>query len=468
MTVSPRSLFWHRRDLRTIDNVGLEQATENGSVLPVFVLDPDLLSMAGGARTGFLRASLSTLQQTYRDMNTDLLVCRGDPSEEIPALADEFEVNTVIWNQDHSKVARKRDESVRDALPADVKTEPALDMTLHEPGSIRTNAGEYYSVFSYYFTKWNDRSKALPATQPSPQTFVSYDGRDVMDLVEPPEESLPLPAGRSAAKDRLTSFLDGPIYEYDEMRDIPAAEGTSRLSQDLSMGLLGIREVFEGTAQAKSAVEGDAQQASVTEYQRQLAWRDFYIQVLDAHPNTVTENFKSYENPIEWRDEPEHFTAWTDGKTGYPIIDAGMRQLQAESYIHNRVRMLVASFLTKDLQLDWRKGYQWFRTHLLDHETANDVGGWQWAASTGTDAQPYFRVFNPMTQGERYDPEAEYITTYVSELTGVDPATIHTWHELDQNERQSVAPGYPDPIVDHQTRRKSAIEMFKRARGDDS
>ncbi|MEF8771034.1 cryptochrome/photolyase family protein [Halodesulfurarchaeum sp.] len=468
MTDSPQSLFWHRRDLRTIDNVGLEQATENGRVLPVFVLDPNLLSMAGTARTGFLLASLSSLQQTYREMNTDLLVRRGDPKEIVPALADKFDAKTVTWNQDHSKVARERDGAVRDALPTDIITESPVDMTLHEPGSIRTNAGEYYSVFSYYFKKWSDRPKDTPAAQPSQQDFASYDTTDIMDLIDPPRESIPLPAGRRAAEDRLASFLDGPIYEYAELRDKPAAEGSSRLSQDLSMGLLGIREVFEGTARAKSAVEAETPRESVTEFQRQLAWRDFYIQVLDAHPNTVSENFKSYENQIEWRDEPGHFTAWTDGKTGYPIVDAGMRQLQAESYMHNRVRMLVASFLTKDLQLDWRKGYQWFRTHLLDHETANDVAGWQWAASTGTDAQPYFRVFNPMTQGERYDPEAEYITSYISELAGVDPETIHSWHELDRDQRQSVAPDYPGPIVDHQTRRKSAIEMFKRARGDDS
>lgn len=468
MTESTRRLFWHRRDLRTVDNVGLERATRNGAVRPVFVLDPSLLSMAGDTRTAFLLACLSSLQHTYRALGTDLLVRKGDPIVEIPALANEFDVDAVVWNQDHSKYAQNRDEAVEAELPDDVQTQRTADMTLHEPGSILTNAGDYYSVFSYYFKKWRDRSPASPAAQPAPEDFIEQDTADVSDLLDSPPESLPLPAGRTAAENRLQSFLEGPIYEYADLRDVPAADGTSRLSQDLSMGLLGIREVYQGTVQAKSAADTDTERASVTEFQRQLAWRDFYIQVLAAHPETVTENFKSYENPIDWRENPAHFTAWTEGKTGYPIVDAGMRQLQAESYMHNRVRMLVASFLTKDLQLDWRKGYRWFRSQLLDHDTASDVGGWQWAASTGTDAQPYFRVFNPMTQGERYDPDAEYIQTYVPELDGVDPDLIHSWHELDPDKRAAVAPAYPEPIVDHQTRRESAIEMFERARGTDS
>jgi deoxyribodipyrimidine photo-lyase len=181
----------------------------------------------------------------------------------------------------------------------------------------------------------------------------------------------------------------------------------------------------------------------------------------------VTENFKQYENPIDWREDPEGLQAWKDGETGYPIVDAGMRQLRAEAYMHNRLRMIVASFLTKDLLVDWRAGYAWFREKLVDHDTANDNGGWQWAASTGTDAQPYFRVFNPMTQGERYDPDAEYIRRYVPELEGVPAETIHSWNELDAGTRETHAPDYPAPIVDHSERREQAIAMFEAARGDE-
>jgi deoxyribodipyrimidine photo-lyase len=170
---------------------------------------------------------------------------------------------------------------------------------------------------------------------------------------------------------------------------------------------------------------------------------------------------------VVWRDPGEEFAAWKRGETGYPIVDAGMRQLREEAFMHNRVRMIVASFLTKDLMVDWRHGYAHFREHLVDHNTANDNGGWQWAASTGTDAQPYFRIFNPMTQGERYDPDAAYITTYVPELEGVPAGKIHSWHELSAEERRELAPEYPDPIVDHGERREGALAMFKRARGED-
>jgi deoxyribodipyrimidine photo-lyase len=180
----------------------------------------------------------------------------------------------------------------------------------------------------------------------------------------------------------------------------------------------------------------------------------------------VTENYRGYEHAIEWREDPEGLRAWKDGRTGVPIVDAGMRQLRAEAWMHNRLRMVVASFLTKDLLLDWRAGYDWFRRRLVDHETGNDNGGWQWAASTGTDAQPYFRIFNPMTQGADYDPDAEYIAEYVPELRGVDPEQVHGWHELGSEEREAVAPEYPAPIVEHAERRERALAMFERARGE--
>ena len=183
--------------------------------------------------------------------------------------------------------------------------------------------------------------------------------------------------------------------------------------------------------------------------------------------SVVSQNYKDYRNPIEWRDDPEGLQAWKDGETGYPIVDAGMRQLREEAFVHNRVRMVVAAFLTKDLLVDWRAGYDWYREKLADHDTANDNGGWQWAASTGTDAQPYFRVFNPTTQGERYDPDAEYIKEYVPELRNVPVDVIHDWAELSVSERREHAPDYPDPIVDHSERREEAIAMFEHARGDD-
>lgn len=277
-----------------------------------------------------------------------------------------------------------------------------------------------------------------------------------------PEGSVP-EAGTVAAEERLEAFFGGPIHRYDEDRDYPAEERTSRLSADLKFGTIGIRRIWEATEDAKAAAETEDERESVEEFRSQLAWREFYTQVLYYHPDVVSENYAEYEEVIQWRSDPEGLEAWKAGETGYPIVDAGMRQLREESWMHNRVRMIVASFLSKDLLIDWRAGYDHFREHLVDHDTANDNGGWQWAASTGTDAQPYFRVFNPMTQGERYDPDAEYVREYVPELRGVDPETIHSWHELDEDDRPDV--DYPAPIVDHAERREVAIETFERARG---
>jgi deoxyribodipyrimidine photo-lyase len=466
MTERTPTVFWHRRDLRVDDNPGLEKAAETGPVVPVLVLDDEIRAHAGTGRDGFYVASVGALQRQYRSMGTDLLLRRGDPQAEIPAVVEELGADHLIYEADYSRLATRRDEAVEAALGAAVETTAVSGIAAHEPGSIRTSAGEHYSVFSYYYKKWADRDPGSPVEAPDPSAFREQSGRDLHDVVGQLSGDLPIPAGRRAAAERLEEFLAGPIFDYADLRDVPAAEGTSRLSQDLSMGLLGIREVLEAVDAAAGRAENQAERDAVEAFQRQLAWRDFYLQVLAAHPETVTENFKSYEKQIAWRDAPEHLAAWKRGETGYPIVDAGMRQLQAEGYMHNRVRMIVAAFLTKDLQIDWREGYRHFRAHLLDHDTANDVGGWQWAASTGTDAQPYFRIFNPMTQGERYDPEAHYISRYVPELDGVSPAVIHSWNDLDEDRRESVAPAYPAPIVDHAERRESAIQMFEAARGE--
>ncbi|MFW5905257.1 MAG: cryptochrome/photolyase family protein [archaeon] len=468
---SERVLFWHRRDLRAVDNAGLRAASKRGTVTPIFCLDDELLQYAGTARVSFMLEALADLRSWYRDHGSDLIVLHGDPDVEIPAYAEDHDVAAVVWNEDYSGIAQERDEAVEDALLAGgVDTGTVTDAVLHEPGSIRTTAGDPYSVFSYYWKKWTDRETDTPYDQPEDSALEDVEG----DSIPTPAAlgfdapSATVPAGtRAAARERLERFLDGPIFEYAERRDVPSAEGTSRLSQDLKFGLLGIREVYAATRRARSAAETDQERESVEEFHRQLAWRDFYVQVLAFNPETVTDNFKSYAHSIEWREDPDAVAAWKSGQTGYPIVDAGMRQLRREGYVHNRVRMIVASFLTKDLLVDWREGYRWFREKLVDHDTANDVGGWQWAASTGTDAQPYFRIFNPTTQGERYDPDAEYITTYVEELRGVDPETIHSWVDLEPDERESVASTYPAPIVDHGVRREAAIEMFERARADD-
>ena len=458
-------LCWHRRDLRVADNRALAACDWT---LPVFVFDDSVLAHAGPPRVAFMLDALSALREAYRDLGGDLLVERGDPSTMIADLASEFDVDRVVWNEDYSGLARERDEAVRAALDEEgIDHETYHDAIHHEPGTVLTNDGEPYSVFTYFWKKWRDREKADPVSPPD--EIADGDGGiptlSVLGFDEP-AGSVP-EASTEAAEDLLAAFCDGPIYRYAEDRDYPERECTSRLSPHLKFGTIGIRRVWEATEEARESAESEEERESVSEFQSQLAWREFYTQVLAYHPHVVTENYREYSNGIEWRSDEEGLAAWKAGETGYPIVDAGMRQLKTESYMHNRLRMIVASFLTKDLLLDWREGYAHFREFLVDHDTGNDNGGWQWAASTGTDAQPYFRVFNPMTQGERYDPDAEYITSYVPELEGVDPETIHSWHEIGDDEREEAAPEYPAPIVDHAKRREEAIETFERARGDE-
>ncbi|WIV67881.1 cryptochrome/photolyase family protein [Natrialbaceae archaeon AArc-T1-2] len=464
-------IHWHRRDLRPADNRGLSAGTERGPVVPVFVFDPTILTHASSVRVAAMLEALSTLRDSYRAHDSDLVVAHGEPSAVLPDLASEYGANGVSWNDDYSGLARERDRAVTASLEdADLEVTTCQDAIAHEPGSITPNQGEHYSVFSYFWTKWRDRTKADPVDPPAADELAAVEGEPLPTVAElgfdEPEASLPA-VTRPAGQARLESFCREDIYRYAEDRDYPAREGTSRLSAHLTWGTLGVREVYAATEDAIARARSDADRESVWEFRRQLAWREFYAHVLAYNPEIVRENVSRYEREIEWRTAPDEFAAWQRGETGYPIVDAGMRQLRAEGWMHNRVRMLVASFLTKDLLIDWRAGYDWFRRKLVDHDTANDVGGWQWAASTGTDAQPYFRVFNPMTQGERYDPDAAYIREYVPELEGVPAEAIHAWDDLEPTRRRDLAPDYPAPIVDHADRRELAIETFERARGDD-
>ncbi|CAI50112.1 deoxyribodipyrimidine photolyase [Natronomonas pharaonis DSM 2160] len=460
-------IHWHRRDLRVADNRGLADAP--GRPVGLFVFDEAVLDHAAPPRVAFLLDALSSLRAAYRDRGSELFIRRGDPANVLSALADDLGVDVVSWNRDYSGLAADRDDRVADVLDeVGVTPQRFHDAICHPPGTITTNAGDPYSVYSYFWKKWRDREKDDP--YPVPALADATDETTLPTLADlgfdEPTAELPK-AGTAPARGRLAAFLEDDIYRYEEARDYPATECTSRLSADLKFGTIGIRAVDKQVREAIAAAETDSERESAAEFRSQLAWREFYTHVLAFNPEVVTENYKRYEHDIDWEDDPELLAAWKRGETGYPIVDAGMRQLQAEAYMHNRVRMIVASFLTKDLLIDWRHGYAHFRDRLVDHDTANDNGGWQWAASTGTDAQPYFRIFNPMTQGERYDPDAEYIREYVPELSGVEADVIHSWHELSPTQRANAAPEYPQPVVDHSQRREQALDMFEQARGDD-
>ncbi|PSP67956.1 deoxyribodipyrimidine photo-lyase [Halobacteriales archaeon QS_1_69_70] len=459
-------LHWHRRDLRVADNVGLADAPDEP--VGVFVFDDDVLAHAAAPRVAFMLDALASLRAAYRERGSELFVRQGDPAAVLLELADGYDVEYVSWNRDYSGLARQRDDRVAAALSeAGVTPQRFHDAICHPPGSITTNAGDPYQVYTYFWKTWRDREKDDPRPVPELASVETIDDESLPDLgalgFDPPTASIP-PGSTDAARDRLEAFLDGDVFDYADRRDYPADDCTSRLSPHLKFGTVGVREVDQGVRAVRDGSAGDDRE-SVVEFRSQLAWRAFYAHVLHYNPEVVTENYADFEHDIEWADDPAHVEAWKRGETGYPIVDAGMRQLRTEAYMHNRVRMIVASFLTKDLLCDWRHGYAHFREYLVDHDTANDNGGWQWAASTGTDAQPYFRVFNPMTQGERYDPDAEYIAEHVPELRGVAPEVVHGWNECSPTQRSNAAPEYPEPIVDHAERREEALATFELARG---
>ncbi|RQG95703.1 cryptochrome/photolyase family protein [Natrarchaeobius oligotrophus] len=465
------TIHWHRRDLRGSDNRGLVRAADGPEpVVPLFVFDPTVLEHASPIRVACLLDALDGLREWYRARGSNLLIECGEPSEVLPRVASARGADRVTWCADYSGLAAERDRAVTAALEdGGVDCEPVHDAIHHAPGTITPNEGAHYSVFSYFWKKWRDRETRDPVASPSADDLASIadsSGRlpSASELGFDEPAATPRPVTQEAARDRLDSFCSEPIYRYESTREYPAAEGTSRLSVHLKWGTIGIRELHAATEAAAERAPDDDARESVESFQRQLAWREFYTHVLAFNPETVSENFTPFERDLEWRTDPDGFATWKAGETGYPIVDAGMRQLRSEGWMHNRVRMIVASFLTKDLLIDWREGYDWFRRRLADHETANDVGGWQWAASTGTDAQPYFRIFNPMKQGRKYDPDAEYVRSYVSELEGVAAEDVHGWHDRTETERNRIAPSYPAPIVDHAERRERALEAFERAK----
>ena len=467
-------LHWHRRDLRLADNLAL--AAADSPVLGVFVVDEGVHRHASPPRMAALLDALESLRGAYRERGSELIVRQGAPETVLPSLVDRLDGTTVTAAAEYSGLARRRDERVVERLEdVDAALATSHDAVLVPPGEITTNAGDPYSVFSYYAKKWHDRAAPDPASVPldalaEPSALPDLEPGPIPTLAAldfpAPEAAVP-PVSTAAARERLREFVAEAIFRYEDRRDLPAEGGTSRLSPHLRFGTIGIREVTAATDEALDRAETEAARESVLTFRDQLAWRDFYAEQLFHHPEMVRTNLTTFENPIEWERDDAAFAAWCAGETGYPIVDAGMRQLREEAWMHNRVRMIVASFLTKDLRIDWRRGYRWFREKLVDHDPGNDAGGWQWAASTGTDAQPFFRIFNPASQAETHDPDGEYVREYVPELRDVPTEVIHDWPTLETAERAAHAPAYPAPIVDHAAAREAALAMFRAARGED-
>ncbi len=438
-------LVWHRADLRTHDHPALHHAARASSqIAPVFVLDPVLLKMpyAGQARIAFLYANLQALNQSYLRLGSSLIVRYGKPEEELLLLAREAGAKVIYALRSDEPIGRERDAHVKAVLEHNgIELKLLISDTIQQPNSIKSLSGTSYKVFTPFWKTW----AGLPI--PSFATPTKLESHNISSLAIPePNSQIPLPkAGETAAKSQLEQFIRGVGLRYESLRDLPAVAGTSQLSSYLHLGVISAR--YAGAR---------AQQAGMTGWVRELCWRDFYRHLLFDEPRLATEAFKPAWKTFPWQEPRQEFEAWKTGNTGYPIVDAGMRQLLETGWMHNRVRMIVASFLTKHLLIDWRLGEAHFNQHLIDGDLASNNGGWQWTAGCGVDAAPYFRVFNPVTQGEKFDSSAEYIQKYIPELRDLEPKFAHQPWTLTRPPKT-----YPDPILPLAIGRDRFLETAK-------
>ncbi|MBW4485302.1 MAG: deoxyribodipyrimidine photo-lyase [Tildeniella torsiva UHER 1998/13D] len=467
-------LFWHRRDLRLGDNVGLAAARDRTpQVIGVFCLDPGILKGddVAPARVAYMVGCLEALQTSYAQAGGQLLIFQGDPRDQIPALAKALQADAVYWNRDVEPYSRQRDTDVVEALKeAGIEFRTTFwDQLLHEPGEVRTGAGDPYTVYTPFWRNWVKRPKAAPL--PAPEGLKSLNAKQTeaakqagcidlpsaADLGFSWENGFPVEPGEQAALERLEEFCDGDqaIATYDEQRNFPFVDGTSRLSAALKFGAVGIRTVWAAADAAYDRSRSDETRDNVQTWQQELAWREFYQHVMYFFPELADGPYRAQWQDFPWINDADQFAAWCEGRTGYPIVDAAMRQLNETGWMHNRCRMIVASFLTKDLIINWQWGEKYFMQHLVDGDLSANNGGWQWSASSGMDPKP-LRIFNPASQTQKFDAEAEYIRQWVPELRSVDTGPLVTG-KIGERDRGD----YPAPIVDHKIQQALFKDKYK-------
>lgn len=425
--------FWHRRDLRVADNAGLFNALcSSHAVLPVFIFDRSILEGLPDcdARITFIYREVEALKTIYEAHGSSMIVRYGYPTEVWQSLINDYQPSLVITNRDYEPYAKERDQNIFDLLGQHgIAFKGAKDHVLFEKDEVVKDDGLPYTVFTPYMRKW----KLKLLTNP----IVRFDSEQHLNQLAPsPPLQLPSLESMGFTPTDLpipSRDIDASVLKrYAEQRDLPAVRGTSRLSVHLRFGTVSIR------AAARSALQ------TSDKWLNELIWRDFYQMILHHFPHSADASFKPAYDRIPWRNATDDFERWCEGKTGYPMVDAGMRELNTTGFMHNRVRMVTASFLTKHLLIDWRLGEHYFALKLLDYDLASNVGGWQWAAGSGCDAAPYFRVFNPTAQQQKFDPDFTYIKRWVPEYG---------------------TSAYPNPMVDHAFARKRAIDTYKAALG---
>jgi deoxyribodipyrimidine photo-lyase len=458
--------------LRIADNTALSEAVKRAEqIIPVFILEdafrtgPDV----GAARLAFLLQSLESLRNDLAELGYTLIVRRGKSEDVLPKLCRETGAEAVFANKRYEPYAEARDNRVFNVLnAARVGFELFKDAVVWEEQEILTQAGKAFTVYTPYSRTW--KAKPIPAPRARLTKARNAPGKarrfrsdpipgDPAGLGQPLTQSVP-PAGERAALEALRRFMRGPVYEYASHRNLPAVDGTSRLSPHLRCGTVGIRTILSALASARAGAT-PAQKQSCDVFLNELIWREFYLQVLHNFPRVMKGAFRPEYNALNWSENRGHFQAWCSGMTGYPIVDAAMRCLNATGNLHNRLRMITAMFLTKDLLLNWQWGERYFMQKLVDGDLAANNGGWQWSAGTGTDAAPYFRIFNPVSQGEKFDPRGEFVRRWLPELASLPNDLIHRPWEAVWN-RQSRQ--YPKRIVFHERQRPKCLAMFNAVR----
>ena len=443
-----KSIHWFRRDLRINDNPAFNEACKSGEVLPIVLIDPNLWPTWGAPKQAYLIDSLSKLNES---LNGNLVIKHGSAVDVIPTIAKQFEINSVHYASDFSEHGIHRDTAIKNELESlGIEFIATGSGYAVAPGRVTKDDGTFYKVYSPFYKTWVKHGWRAPV-KPSKEfpKFIGIESSDGLPARPDVNGVYIPPAGELAALERWKWFKKNALADYSDNRNRPDLDGTSKLSTALKWGEIHPRTLLADLNDSPGHET----------YRKEIAWREFYADILFNRQDTV----EGYYNPLyaqmkydTGKEAEQNFEAWKKGETGYPFVDAGMRQLLAEGWIHNRVRMVVASFLVKDLHLEWQLGARHFMQWLLDGDFASNSHGWQWTAGCGTDASPYYRVFNPIGQGIKFDPTGEYIRKYIPELRHIPDAAVHEpWKVLG-----GLDHGYPSPIVDHAMERLEALDRL--------
>lgn len=462
----PPVIHWFRRDLRIADNSALHHAAKHGDVIPVYILSSWKKHHAwtGPNRQHFLCGSLKSLARNLETLRGKLIIREGSAVGILEELLEETGATAVYFNLDPDPFGKRTEDKLATLCDElGVGCHGYHDAALHGPSEILTKSDTPYKVYTPYANNWLAREK--PAPLPKPESLNTPPDISSMDLptvshwdLETPDADLPEP-GERAARERMKHAVSEIIHEYAEKRDIPSLEATSRLSQDLRFGLISVRTIYAKINEEMKSARGAAR-GSIETFIKELAWREFYFAILHHFPHVLEHEFNEDWKDLPWDESGENFEKWKKGQTGFPIVDAGMRQLLKTGFMHNRVRMITAMFLTKDLHIDWKLGESYFMQHLTDAEIASNNGGWQWSAGTGADAAPYFRIQNPWSQTKKHDPDGKYIKRWIPELKDVDSKKF----QAPPGDVEPLAENYPLPCVDHKTEREKTLSVFKKHR----